>query len=289
MQRFKTVIYRSARMVIAVVIVILIGAGSSIFASNYLNDSSTIHLVGIAAGQEVFPSPAAYLPVLLNEMVGTPSLTQNNLTPTPTLTFTPSPTTYLNRPTFTPTNTSTSTPKPCQNLLINSGFENDSGWLISLNEYLARYSTDRYYSGQRSLQVGITSPSENIYSFSSAIQLVKMPENFESAKLTFWLYSISDEPVERSVLSSPFGVLPSLAAQAGDAQYVLILDENGNEIQRLISNRMNDRKWVSFSFYLSKEFVSGQWIKVYFGVFNNGFDGVTSMFVDETILRVCDS
>jgi bacillopeptidase F (M6 metalloprotease family) len=66
---------------------------------------------------------------------------------------------------------------------------------------------------------------------------------------------------------------------------VLILDGQDHEIGRLISGRSDDRRWIPYHFDLTA--YAGQTIKLYFGVYNDGWDGVTAMYVDDVSLKLC--
>ncbi len=62
------------------------------------------------------------------------------------------------------------------------------------------------------------------------------------------------------------------AASSGDAQLVLILNSNGVEIERLLMERQDTHSWVRYSYDLTK--YADKLVQVYFGVYNNGLDGI---------------
>jgi bacillopeptidase F (M6 metalloprotease family) len=66
---------------------------------------------------------------------------------------------------------------------------------------------------------------------------------------------------------------------------VLILDQNDQWVDTLIWQRRNDQAWTFHQFDLDD--YASQTIKLQFGVYNNGRDGVTAMYVDDVSLEVC--
>jgi hypothetical protein len=53
--------------------------------------------------------------------------------------------------------------------------------------YKAKYSTAQAHGGSRSTRIGIVDPGDNVYSYSSARQLVTIPDDGSSATLRSWL------------------------------------------------------------------------------------------------------
>jgi hypothetical protein len=144
------------------------------------------------------------------------------------------------------------------------------------------------------MRVGIVELTDNVESYSSARQTVTIPAETVSATLRFWLHPLSGESEGAGeVRQSPSLVLPigpltptaEAAFLADDAQYVLILDEQNQEIGRLVSGRSDDRQWIPYQFDLTA--YAGQTNKLYFGVYNDGWDGVTAMYVDDVSLKLC--
>ncbi len=171
-------------------------------------------------------------------------------------------------------------------LILNRSFEDDAAWDIPLTEYPAAYSLDQAQDGMRSMRTGIIDSIDNQFSYSSTRQEVEVPADIVRATLSFWLYQTSTEPTNLSLPSSALGMTQESAGSSGDAQFVLILDTNDTEIERLMMEREDHQAWVRYSFDLTK--YAGQTIQLYFGVYNNGMDGITSMYVDDTSLSACD-
>ncbi len=217
----------------------------------------------------------------------TPTIT---LTPTqtPTPTHTPTPT---NTPTATntplPTNTPapTQTPGPCENLFVNSDYEGTNGWEILNTVYKAAYSTARAHSPTHSMRTGITDAAQNVYSYSDFRQVVNIPADADSVTLKVWLYPTSGEsPLARlpDIPDTPFFGLEELS---DDVQYILILDQYDYWIDTLLWQRSNTQAWVYMQFSLDD--YAGDRIKVQFGTYNNGYSGITSMYVDDAVLEIC--
>lgn len=203
----------------------------------------------------------------------------NIITPTHTPTNTPQP-----GPTSTPKPNPTSTPQPsCANYMGNGGFESSSHWVINNNEYPASYSTVQSHGGSRSMRVGIINAADNQFAYSSVSQTVNLPSSATDATLRFWLYTSST-----GVLNKPekTAVIPTTASETSltdDAQYVLAYDGHGSQYT-LLFQRTN-QGWTQYQANLGS--LAGQQITLYFGVYNNGFGGVTGMYVDDVEIISC--
>ncbi|UCC51713.1 MAG: hypothetical protein JSV68_21815, partial [Anaerolineaceae bacterium] len=84
----------------------------------------------------------------------------------------------------------------CQEGIVNGSFENDSDWIIPTTEFTASYSTAVARTGDRSMRIGILDPLFNRFSYSSARQIVTLPDQVTSAQLHFWLYPLSGDPTD---------------------------------------------------------------------------------------------
>ncbi len=80
-----------------------------------------------------------------------------------------------------------------------------------------------------------------------------------------------------------------MSPDAGDVQYILVLDKYGNWNGETLWWKNNptrdDRSWNSKARSLMD--YKGKTIYLQFGVYNNGWDGVTSMFVDNASVEIC--
>lgn len=70
-----------------------------------------------------------------------------------------------------------------------------------------------------------------------------------------------------------------------DAQYVLVLNEQEQNIGTVLWQRRDDQAWTYHTADLSG--YVGRTVKLQFGVFNNGQGGVTGMYVDDVSLLIC--
>lgn len=235
----------------------------------------------------------------------TPTLTPSN-TPTPTNTFTPSNTptqtntptetltpTQTNTPTQTRTPTVTSTPSntptptatlTTNNLIINGGFETDDAWEFPVTVLTASYSTAQHHSGFRSASTGAFTAGNNKYSYSSVRQGVTIPANAGQATLSFWLWELTTENTAKPVARQPEIYTRIDAPLSSDVQYVMVLNSNNQLIQTVFWERQNYRTWRFVTIDLLA--FRGQFIKLHFGTFNDGYDGYTGMFVDDVSLIV---
>jgi len=177
---------------------------------------------------------------------------------------------------------------PCAEGIANGGFENDGDWVIPDTEYPAAYTTVVTRSGNRSMRVGIVEPADNRMSYSSARQTVTIPTDTVSVTLRFWLYPVSGEPsADLALPAHPLAATIQEAALASDRQYVIVLDEYGQWINTLVWQRTNDQQWTFHEFDLKQ--YAGRTIKLQFGAYNDGWSGVTGMYVDDVSLEICSS
>lgn len=225
--------------------------------------------VQIGPGIPPVVTPWAFLPAIFRNLIITPSPTPPD-SPTPTVSPTPS-----------------GTPPACENLIINSGFENDQAWEIPATMYTAGYSTAKAHNGSRSMRTGIDPPTTNVFSYSSARQLVTISKNNNSAKLRLWTYPISGEtnlsnPRTELTLGTPVGS----QFCDGDMQYILVLDQYNNLVEVLDNKLRNSQTWTEREFDLS-DYIGWYPIKIEFGTCNDGLDGKSAMYVDDVVVEVC--
>jgi hypothetical protein len=220
----------------------------------------------------------AYLPFIWKNIIIPP-------TPVPTVTVTPTDT-----PTTTPEPSVTPTPPACSDVIVNSGFEEKDGWVLPITTFSATYSEDRPRNGDWSMRTGIVSsdPNQNIFSYSSARQGVSLSNDDTSALLSLWVYPISGETtlslaMPELTFGEPFGT----ESFTGDFQYILILDQYDNLLETLDIGLSNSQTWTHKSFDLSYYIGSYNTIKVQFGTYNNGYGGMSAMYVDDVTLEVC--
>lgn len=176
----------------------------------------------------------------------------------------------------------------CWEWLVNGGAERDEAWEMPVAGATASYSTAQAHGGSRSIRVGIVD-GENKYAYSSARQQVTLPADAESITLSTWLYPVSTgtqmAAYSRRVLEAGIAGEHPSAPTAGDAQYVLLLGEEGNIVERLLWMRQDTAAWEHHSFDLGA--YAGQTVSVLFGAYNDGQGGITGMYVDDVSLLVC--
>ena len=178
----------------------------------------------------------------------------------------------------------------CSEAIINGSFEDNSGWDTPITEYTAGYSTSEAHSGSRSMRTGIVNPADNIFSYSSARQKVSIPSGTASAYLTFWIKPFSGQVKSLSLpakpaLGSSFDESTIEATMSGDVQYGLVLDSNYNIINTILWQLSDSRAWTKYQFNLTA--YAGKTIWLHFGTYNDGADGISSMFVDDVSLDIC--
>ncbi|MGB2909291.1 MAG: hypothetical protein WBB55_01790 [Anaerolineales bacterium] len=186
----------------------------------------------------------------------------------------------------------------CYEALSNRSFENNTAWIVPATEYSAGYSTSQAHTGFRSMRAGIYITSHNKYSYSDFRQKVTIPSSATKAELKVWIWPKSTEPnaVPLAALLDPSLLIPQnvngklqMSPDAGDVQYILVLDKYGNWNGEWLWWKNNptrdDRSWNSHVFDLTPW--KGKTIYLQFGVYNNGSDGATSMFVDDASVTIC--
>ena len=141
-------------------------------------------------------------------------------------------------------------------------------------------------SGRRSLLAGILDEGDNQASYSTALQTISIPENPDDQTLHVRLYTASSEETPMSLPADPLTSVERNKVDDSDRQMVLLLGLDGRVIDTLFMDRLNDATWKAYSFDLSDH--AGEQVKLYFGVANNGKDGVTSMYVDDASLGRCE-
>ena len=236
-------------------------------------------------------------PTAQNTNTPTPTVTQTlppgvTLTPTPTSTATQPPqATYTATPTATATQpgntpTPTATTNPCDDIIVNGGFESvGDAWEIPITNYPAAYSQAKVHSGAWSMRTGIVDPDDEVVSYSDTYQEVYIPSDAESATLGFWLYPISQEAKRGYVetLLQPVGPFPGDHILADDLQYVLIMV--GSNYYFKWYDKRDSQAWEYRTLSLFE--FAGQTISVDFGTYNDGYGGVTAMYVDDITLSIC--
>ncbi len=184
----------------------------------------------------------------------------------------------------------------CADVMVNGDFETGGtpfpGWDFPATPFTAAPVQDLPHSGTTSARTGILKASQNIYSYSSArSKTITIPSDATSVNLRLWLYQISTEATSAAVQDVPLGLKADSVALATDSQYVLVLKpgpnlEDDTVLKNLLGIRSNSQVWTFYDFNLSE--FAGQTIKIQAGTYNDGFGGVTAMYVDDVTLEVCD-
>ncbi|MFO7633829.1 MAG: Gmad2 immunoglobulin-like domain-containing protein, partial [Caldilinea sp.] len=182
---------------------------------------------------------------------------------------------------------------PCEQRIVNPGFEMNSGWRFPVTAYSGGYTTEEKHNGERSARLGIRSAGQNVRAYSSVQQTVTVPSDATRVILALWWrpssgegdLTTADEPSAAVLAAAAADILPDAMLSSGDRQYVLVLNEQGSVIERLLWTRSDLGEWQELTFDLSR--YTGRQVQLHFGVYNDGLDGVTSMFVDEVTLTIC--
>jgi hypothetical protein len=152
---------------------------------------------------------------------------------------------------------------PDENPVRNGGFESDGDWVIYQTTYPARFTTRVHRTGSRALQTGIENLSENVFSYSSAEQSLRVPSG-EGIQLRYWYQG---------------------SVGSGDYVYALLQPE-GQGWRLLHFGREGAAQWSLARYDLSA--FAGQTVTLRFGTFNDGRGGVSVMYVDDVSISVGD-
>lgn len=236
----------------------------------------------------------------------TPSPTAS-ATATPTATVTPTPTarststateTYTPTPSRTPTPTATLTPGPaCYERITSGGFEASDGWSIRPNPVPAAYVTTPVHTGTRSMRTGIAAGGANLLSYSPIEQSLTFPPMpspgiSSTIRLSFWRYNIYGEGAVTGVRSAipDLTALPTTEAEllarplAADLFYVIAIRDDGT-IDWLLTEAVHNPAWRQASIDISR--YAGQHIRLQFGTYNDGANGISRTFVDDVSVQEC--
>jgi hypothetical protein len=183
----------------------------------------------------------------------------------------------------------------CASAIVNSSFEDDTGWDLPITVYPASYTTSAFHTGARSVRTGIVNAADNIYSYSSVrSQVISIPADTTSITLRFWLYPTSTEPLSKALPAQPVTDKLDSAPLASDVQYVMVLKPGATlaedtRWETVYWSRSDDQFWSFHEFNLDVTKYAGKNIKIQLGTFNDGIDGITGMYVDDVTLDVCNA
>jgi len=201
------------------------------------------------------------------------------ITPTPTSTHTPLPT-DTPTPTLPPTRTPTPTimpptpttiptpPGPCRlRPLPNGDFEGYGGWILFSTALPPGYAEGKGRGGSRAMRLGNIGQS-NVLSYCSVRQNVAIPARPSSVRLRFWYWPLSEGEDPR------------------DRQELLLLQPYSQQVMAVLwRTTRDDRQWQQGVADLTP--YRGQYVTIYFNVYNDGGDGRTAMYLDDVYLELC--
>lgn len=182
-----------------------------------------------------------------------------------------------------------SAPAGCQQIVLNSGMEEDAVWRF-VGGRPARYSTDAARSGMRSIQAGLIEGQPR-HSYSDARQWITIPSNAITATLRMWWQPRTEEQAARLIERCTRGNCPTGSLAEGplpaahDLQYVLAVRPDWS-FEWLLRAKANAIEWQPLEFDLTR--YAGRTIAVQFGVYNDAGGGLTSMSVDDVEVWVCE-
>ena len=159
-----------------------------------------------------------------------------------------------------------------QELIVNGGFETDEAWQLNGAPEVGGYTTAVAHSDQRSVKLGILPPDPIQYGYAISSQQVHIPAPVTRARLSFWYWPRRQD---------------GTGSLTHSRQFVNVLDDRGQLLEKLIESSANAPDWQSAEFDVTK--YAGKTITIEFGVFHDG-DALhgkrTAMFVDDVSLAV---
>jgi Zn-dependent metalloprotease len=161
-------------------------------------------------------------------------------------------------------------PAGCSEIIVNGGFESQTGWTEVSKAHAAIIDPELPHTGKRSAWLGGTDQETQQYIF----QEVRLPANASSAKLSYY----------RQLHKETTGLL---GAFAGEAQFSTVFaNDNGDVVAEveMLSSRQSDDKWQQKQFDVSQ--LGGKSLRLEFTA-ENPRGNVSSMFVDDVSLVVC--
>lgn len=164
-------------------------------------------------------------------------------------------------------------PGPCQELIVNGGFETAGAWKIGSTAYPAAYvaAPNPVHSGLRSIRLGIVPPQTDLNTFSSVAQVMSIPATATTASISFWYYALSTDP-----------------AGGLDRQELILLNPWTNATVAVLWRvTQNIGAWQSLTFDLTPYI--GQTLMIYFNARNSGNGPSTAMFLDDVSVQACYS
>jgi YVTN family beta-propeller protein len=164
----------------------------------------------------------------------------------------------------------------CEQRLINPGFETDWRWVLAGQPTYAAYTSESVYSGRRALRLGITGTTTNTQVTATAQQTLTLPADAAGITLALWLLPQTTEPPLAREATAP---LPG-----GDLQYVRLYAPGNRDPITLWQGRAASPSWLQRTFDLTP--YAGQTVRIELGVDNDGVNGVTALFADNTTVNV---
>ena len=119
---------------------------------------------------------------------------------------------------------------------------------------------------------------------------MSIPGDATAVTLTVWLFPISGEgdlppgAVAAGEVQAAAAGVDAPDAPTSDRQYVLLLNESGAVLERLWWTRSDARTWQRQTFDLTA--YAGRTVRVHAGVYNDGRNGKTALYVDDVTLTV---
>ncbi len=155
----------------------------------------------------------------------------------------------------------------CQELVTNGGFETQGYWYsLNVPEAQPSYVASPVHGGGGSLLMGYTTtvgaPASLIYS--SIQQTITVPLTATQTTMTFWRYPVSGDT-------------------QGDLQYFAVGPAPTN-VAIIWQMKSNERAWTPTTLDLSA--YTGT-LTVRFGVYNDGKNGVSAVYLDDVSVRSC--
>lgn len=169
-----------------------------------------------------------------------------------------------------------------EDMVVNGGFEADSGWEFPITPLPAAPTTIITHTGKRAVRIGVGegSPTPDSTAYSAVRQEFTIPGDALEVTLHFYYYPHSEATAAEA--ADLTAVAATSTPLAGDLQYAIVMEEG--KAHYLFQELVDEERWTPRTFDLSE--YAGRSIALHFGVANDGKDGHTGMYLDDVILLV---
>ena len=182
----------------------------------------------------------------------------------------------------------------CSNLVLNGGFEMSNNWTLPVTPASAVYSSERAYTGTRSLRMGIIPTGTNRLSYSTVYQFVTLPSDALTLTLQarVWRGATDIDPDLQWMEINDVGAQANQIdahneATTSDPIEQLRHTEGVSSVNSayIFRTQSNAQSWEDIAYDLRNW--RGKRMRLLAGIYNNGARGKSVMYADEIVIESC--